>query len=278
MPALDEPPVNARVDLVRGDGRRRARWPASGKPETWVVAVRTACYRNNRRGRVLVLFDLDDTLLDDRGATRLAATALHACRECQIDVPEFCLRWRQLAERHFARYLAGEASFQQQRRDRIRAVFSSEMGDAVADELFAAYLSEYEKAWSLFPDVLPCLACLGDHSIGVVSNGDAAQQRQKLSRLGLLERFQCIVLSGELGYAKPDPRIFLRACELGRARPQDTVHVGDRMDVDIAGASRAGLHAIWLNRTGLVPPPGGGAVRTITTLAKLRAALPDPRA
>jgi len=139
----------------------------------------------------------------------------------------------------------------------------------LADDLFGVYLATYERAWSLFPGVLPCFACLREHKLGIVSNGNAAQQREKLLRLGRLDRLACVILSEEYGVAKPDPRIFLRACELGATAPCDAVHVGDRLDVDVQGASRAGLQAVWLNRNGRTAPSPERAVRTIESLTDL---------
>lgn len=62
-----------------------------------------------------------------------------------------------------------------------------------------------------------------------------------------------MVVSEECGWAKPDSRIFARACELGRAKPSDVVHVGDREDLDAQGALRAGLRAVWLARHDAAP-------------------------
>src|SRR5688572_926000 len=116
---------------------------------------------------MLILFDIDDTLLDERRATRVAAAALHSRLESEVESQEFTARWAESSERHFARYLAGEVSFQEQRRARVREASSSDLPDSLADDLFAAYLSEYEGSWSLFPDVLPCFASLGEHRLGV---------------------------------------------------------------------------------------------------------------
>ena len=221
---------------------------------------------------MLVLFDVDDTLLDDARATREAVEALR--EQTMPDVPaiEFQTRWVDSLRRNFERYVAGHIDFQEQRRARIRDAISVDLSDADADETFCVYLSAYEKAWSLFADVLPCLEALGGHRLGIVSNGNAQQQRQKLSRLGILDRFECVVVSEECGWAKPDPRIFARACELGHAKPPDVVHVGDRRDVDALGAAGAGLRAVWLDRSGSNPAeqPIPGIAR-IATLAELPA-------
>jgi len=50
---------------------------------------------------------------------------------------------------------------------------------------------------------------LSRYRLGVVSNGQAHQQRMKLQRTGISGKFDCIVISEECGYAKPNPEIFL---------------------------------------------------------------------
>ncbi|HEY0240357.1 MAG TPA: HAD family hydrolase [Friedmanniella sp.] len=55
--------------------------------------------------------------------------------------------------------------------------------------------------------------------------------------------------SEELGVAKPAPSSYLQTCERLRADPATTLHVGDRYDVDVAGARSAGLQALHLDRS-----------------------------
>ncbi len=219
---------------------------------------------------MLVLFDVDDTLLDDATATRVAADALREHLELDVPEVEFRTRWANSLRRHFQRYVAGQIDFQEQRRGRVRDAVATGLSDVDADKIFEVYLTVYEKSWSLFADVLPCLDALGEHQLGIVSNGNARQQRHKLSRLGILDRFALVVVSEDCGWAKPDPRIFSRACELGHTRPPNVVHVGDRRDTDALGAARAGLRAVWLDRRCSEPaeqlPPD---IARLTTLAEL---------
>ncbi|WP_067477410.1 HAD family hydrolase [Actinomadura hibisca] len=58
-----------------------------------------------------------------------------------------------------------------------------EWEDARADAWFASYLARYEARWRAFPDVAPALAGLAGLRLGVVTNGEATQQRAKLARL-----------------------------------------------------------------------------------------------
>lgn len=197
---------------------------------------------------MLILFDLDDTLIDDSAATRSAVVRLHGSIKASMSPEEFANRWSGALRRHFNRYLAGEISFQDQRRARVREAVDSSLPDEVADRIFAVYQETYEAGWSLFSDVLPCLDSLSSFRLGLITNGQGNQQRKKLMRTSLLDRFECVLISEECGCAKPDPTIFLRACAAVGEHPGNSVYVGDRYDIDAQAARTAGLHGIWLDR------------------------------
>ena len=90
-------------------------------------------------------------------------------------------------------------------------------------------------------------------ALGLVTNGNIAGQGQKIDRLGLRAFFQVIVISEEVGVAKPDPAIFHHAVNLLGTLASETWFVGDNPINDIRGAAGAGLKPIWLR--GIHPWP-----------------------
>lgn len=196
----------------------------------------------------MVFFDIDDTLMDDGTATRTAVAVLHRLSSAAGTIDELVVRWWAAIDRHFPRYLAGEVSYQAQRRARIREVIDNRATDQDADRTYQVYLEAYESALTLFPDVLPCLAALQGSRVGVISNGQAAHQRKKLERTNIISRFDYVLISEECAWSKPSAGIFLHACEAAGVPPSDAVYVGDRYDVDATGARAAGLTGIWLDR------------------------------
>ena len=223
---------------------------------------------------MLVLFDLDDTLLDHSAAMRSGAARLHKSLGAPGPLEDFLGRWQRALERHYARYVAGEVSFREQRRARVREVVDSSLSDGAADKIFLEYAAGYEESWSLFPDVLPCLESLSRHRLGVISNGDASQQRKKLARSRIIDRFDCVVVSSECGCAKPDASIFVTACTRAGESPANAVYVGDQYELDAEAARKAGLEGVWLDRyqraTAQHAPP------IIESLLRLRELLPSP--
>jgi putative hydrolase of the HAD superfamily len=199
---------------------------------------------------MLVLFDIDETLLDHRTTERAAATALHRIADVARPLGDFVAAWAEALERNFARYLSGELSYEDQRRARIREVVDPELSDEAADRLLARYLDAYLAGAALFPDVLPCLDRLAGarHRLGIISNGQTDHQRIKLVRCGITERFEHILISEECGHAKPAPEIFAQACARMGEPATRAVYIGDRYDVDAEGARRAGLRGVWLDR------------------------------
>jgi HAD superfamily hydrolase (TIGR01509 family) len=65
-----------------------------------------------------------------------------------------------------------------------------------------------------------------------------------ITRLGLRDRFDAIVFSCDVGFLKPDPRIFRRALEQLKSRAEETVVVGDKIRTDILGGAILGFRSI----------------------------------
>jgi putative hydrolase of the HAD superfamily len=80
-------------------------------------------------------------------------------------------------------------------------------------------------------------------ALAVVSNWDCSLER-RLEEVGLRELVDCVVSSGQVGVAKPDPRIFLCALEQFSVEPSRSLHIGDSED-DRTGAIAAGMHFTW---------------------------------
>lgn len=95
------------------------------------------------------------------------------------------------------------------------------------------------------------------HRLGVVSNFDYTPTvLHILEREGLAGLFDTVVVSDAVGWRKPKPVIFELALGRVGTSPVDALFVGDRMDVDVAGAQGVGMRAAWINRGGDVLPPG----------------------
>jgi len=222
---------------------------------------------------MMIFFDVDGTLVDHKSAEREAALAFQKeYREVFPETPDgFVNRWQTVAEKHVRRYLARELSFQGQRRARLQELFShhTALSDSEADEMFHKYLRQYEESWRLYPDVMPCLNTFSRQKLGIISNGDSKQQRQKLETLGIAQYFSTVVVSGDIGIAKPDPLIFHAACKAAGCSPNECLFIGNDLDIDAKGSISAGLRGIWLNRDGHKQQEGIPAISSLEELKEI---------
>ena len=227
---------------------------------------------------MIVFFDLDGTLLDDDAAQRAGALALLQEHRAVFDLPDdaFVRQWKDLAATHWRRYEQGEVTFEEQRRARVLDAFGAAgqaLSVADADDLFGVYVRQYERNWGLFPDVRLCLDVLAGRPLGIISNGDPIQQRKKLERTGVLQRFATVIISGDLGVAKPDSAIFHEACRRVGRPTGECAYVGDRYLTDARASARAGLQGIWIDRAGARVARPAVDIDIIHTLGHLPRAL-----
>jgi putative hydrolase of the HAD superfamily len=86
--------------------------------------------------------------------------------------------------------------------------------------------------------------------IGLVSNTvwPGALHKEDLQRFGILEFFDHVLFSADVGVRKPHPQIFQAALEALNVAPHEAVFVGDRVPEDVEGAMRVGMRGVWKER------------------------------
>jgi len=123
---------------------------------------------------------------------------------------------------------------------------------ASVDQLVADYSPDYLSRFRPDPAVQDGLARLKDAGwrLAVATNG-APTQHAKIENAGLAPWLDAVCVSEELGFAKPDRRIFEAACSaagLGRAALGRGWMIGDSAAADIRGAHEIGMRSVWLHR------------------------------
>ena len=208
-----------------------------------------------------ILFDLDDTVVDRAAGLRKYAEHLHA---------EFC------AELH-------PCNVVELHKDLLAADDFGSMGQAEAlansplwrtapgaDVLYDHWGTHFGSMATLFPGCLELLIDLRRASVrlGLITNGESAMQRSKIVAIKVAPLMEAIVISSEVGFRKPDPRIFALALERLGCAPSDAWFVGDHPDHDIRGAAAAGLKPFWV-KTGAFNPTDVRGIH-IESVASLR--------
>ncbi|KAA0220019.1 MAG: HAD family hydrolase [Planctomycetota bacterium] len=214
-----------------------------------------------------VVFDLDDTLYPEREFTR---SGFRAVSEAFADVlgnaPAACARMNAL--------------FDSPHRSRVFNELLRERGVTDPARLVPAMIECYRShvpSIALYPDADHALTRLKERfSLGLVSDGPRSAQRGKIAALGLQDRLDAIILTGELGdgFGKPHPRAFEEIARRLGVEPHRCAYVADNPAKDFVAPNRLGWRSIRVRRSDGVyanaaAPPDGEPSVTIVTLDDL---------
>ena len=93
-------------------------------------------------------------------------------------------------------------------------------------------------------------------TLGLITNGSAEGQRDKIERFALAAHFAYIGIEGEVGHGKPHRLAYETALNALAVAASDCWMVGDNLEWDVAGAQAVGIRGIWLDRSGGGVPEG----------------------
>jgi putative hydrolase of the HAD superfamily len=207
-----------------------------------------------------ILLDLDNTLFHWDPCDLRGRESAHAALRQHIDVTfDQFMRLHKEAREHLKHSLHGQGS------NHNRILFFKYIADHLTDRPRPSLaLTMYQRYWQAFfatmkphPDAHRVLSQLKTtYKLAMVSNHVTQPQLDKVVRLGFEPYFDAIFTSEEMGYEKPDPRIFQAAAARLGAQPAETVMIGDHVKGDIEGAHAAGLRTIYVAEfTGGEPAP-----------------------
>ncbi len=239
-----------------------------------------------------VLFDLFDTLVDlymenlpevtiDGRTYRYTTPMLHAELDKRapglgIDMETFA---RELGEVDRGLRSSMEEGRELPTIHRFRGL--AERLDLADPDLPEALTATHMNSIADLAEALPhhgdVLAALGrNYKLGVCSNFSHTPTAVRvLDEAGLLDLFDCVAISEEVGFRRPHPEIFRFCLDALEVSPEETVHVGDRLRADVLGASELGIRAVWITRRvtdtakDLAGPEGPPPSAVISDLAEL---------
>ena len=205
-----------------------------------------------------VLFDLDDTLVDHRHASRAAIAGvrerfkgLHS-----RDVDDLVRENQRILDSMHHEVAIGKRDVADARIERYRRLFAY-VGEGPERAGAAAELHRriYQSSRQCVEGALELVSHLHARlRVGVITNNTRNEQKEKLATFGFAPHVDVLVTSEEVGVAKPDPQIFRLALARLGCEPYEAVMIGDAWVQDILGATAAGIRALWLNRNGLAHP------------------------
>ncbi|AEA00323.1 MULTISPECIES: HAD family hydrolase [Aerococcus] len=202
--------------------------------------------------KLCLVWDLDDTLYQKSDIFKKANEKFKEVRRDfdpdQLDYQVF----KRMSNLAYDRAAQGDYSNQEMWRDRIQLAMK-EIGIQISDEEadhWQHLYSQSQATMSLSPKLEQVFYWLIDQGVplGIITNGLSDRQWQKARYLDLGRWFSSnrIVVSGDIGIEKPDPRIFDYMKQI-IGEDYDYWYIGDSYQHDIRGAHAAGWHSIWLN-------------------------------
>jgi putative hydrolase of the HAD superfamily len=210
-----------------------------------------------------LFFDLDHTLWDFEANAR--ATLLELYQTLQLKergVHDFDLFYRNYLvhnDKLWERYRNG---YIKQEELRVKRMWLTLLDFKIADDKLAEvmnvrFLELLPTRTLLFPYTIEILQYLTrrDYSLHLITNGFEKTQHSKLNYSGLAMYFKQVVTSEGSNSLKPQKEIFEYAFQKTGAKPEESIMIGDTIDVDILGAVNAGIDQVHVNHLTKEPVP-----------------------
>ena len=202
-----------------------------------------------------LFFDLDHTLWDFDANARATLMQLHVDLKLpEKGIHDFDLFYRNYLvhnEALWAKYRAGHIK---QDELRLKRMWLALLDFKIADEALAKQMNELflqllPTRTLLFPDTKEVLRYLCEKGYGlhIITNGFDEVQHSKLKSSGLDDFFKVVVTSECSNSLKPQKEIFEYALNKTGARVEESLMIGDTVDVDVLGALNAGMDAVHVN-------------------------------
>lgn len=229
-----------------------------------------------------LLLDLDDTILDDSSSVHDSwreACAVHADRLAPLDAAVVTDVIRKTSKWFWDdpdRHREGRLQLEAARREVVRLALKDlgiedrDLAACIGD----AYSHRRDLGMAPLPDAIDTVRWLRDtgRRLALLTNGAGIAQRKKISRFELEDLFDVILVEGELGFGKPDERVYRRALSALDVEPADAWMVGDNLDWDVGAPQKLGMSGVWIDARGR-GVPAHTAVRPdyiVRALADLR--------
>lgn len=205
-----------------------------------------------------VCFDVHDTLIDKGRPAGLIAGKKSAAAALKKKYPHVN---DEILEQSWQHCLVKAEDLQKEGREiaaqewygeQLRFMGIEQFNEDLITEFNQAFMFGFRPYTTVLPGARECLQHLADngYKLAVVSNSLGTNTRIDLEITGLISFFDQIVISSEVGWRKPHPKIFQRVLEVLEVEPSEVVFVGDNPTEDINGAIEAGMHPVAVRRAG----------------------------
>ena len=116
----------------------------------------------------------------------------------------------------------------------------------LGEETARAFRSASLRRLQVFPQSMRLLEELKGYPLGVVSNGQRVFSEIELRYLDLFDHFKSVIFSSDLGFKKPDPKIFLAGVRALGLKEEEVLYIGDNFENDIIPSVKLGMKAMHI--------------------------------
>ena len=216
-----------------------------------------------------LLFDADDTLFDYARAEADALQAAFHGFELPFDARTLNL-YREFNHQLWLRFEKGEVTGEQIRVQRFARLFEA-LQLREPPTLAERYIDHLAAQTTLIQGARETLDALHKmHRIAIITNGMTRVQRPRLAQSALAPFISELIISEEIGAAKPAPEIFAHAfARMGQPRKEQVLMIGDSVTSDMQGGATFGIDTCWYNPKRLPRPSQPQLTHEIRDLREL---------
>jgi len=198
-----------------------------------------------------IFFDLDRTLWDFETNSEKALNILFEELELGNSIRSFRTfhtQYKKVNAQLWFDYAKGKVSKEELRTSRFdRTLKKFDINDSVlATKLGNGYIELSPYQTNLFPHTIETLETLKreNYELHIITNGFKEVQYIKLKNSGLIDFFDVILCSEEVGKTKPSPDVFQTALHRANATKKESLMIGDDYHADIIGAEKFGMQSV----------------------------------
>ena len=200
-----------------------------------------------------LLIDADNTLFDFDRAERRAIQAV--ADRAGISDPDFPQIYHEINAGYWRKLEQGLITQNQLKIQRFRDVARRYALSLPPEALLETFMGVLSRSGDLYPGAADFLRQVSAHMpVAIVTNGIAETQHGRFDVSPIMPYVKHLVISGEVGCAKPDPRLIQRALSLLNVAPAHALMIGDGLYSDMLCANRARVDAYWYNPASLPAP------------------------
>lgn len=200
----------------------------------------------------VILFDLDDTLFDFKKSAIRSLTRTFS--EFQLPTePAYFDLYKHINHEVWQSFERHEISAEELRPLRFKRFLAAINEERDALEMSTFFLSELSQSDMLIDGARQLVHQLRElgYRLGLITNGLKEVQRPRISKADMGHHFEAIIVSDEIGVAKPHAGFFEFAFgEMGQPQKEEVIVVGDSLSSDIQGGNNFGVSTCWFNPNG----------------------------